>query len=246
MRVTVLGSGAAFPRPGGACSGYLVQTDEVAVWLDAGNGSFANLQKVVAFPEVDALVVSHRHGDHMADMLPFMYARALDCVDLGPVPVYCPEEVRGALVAGHGSGTMELMASAFEFTGCAGPFEVGDLRFEPFQTVHPVQTFGFRVIHGGRTLVYTSDTAEFPELAKACQGADLLLAEATYVRGMQAPPFMHLWAPQTGELAAKAEVRQLAVTHVWATSPLSQAVREAAESYDGPIDCAMEGCVFDV
>ena len=46
MRLTVLGCCGSYAAPGGACSGYLVQGGGKNLWLDAGPGTLANLQRI--------------------------------------------------------------------------------------------------------------------------------------------------------------------------------------------------------
>lgn len=249
MRLTVLGCGAAYPRPGGACSGFLVRGGGANVWLDAGNGTFSRLQEHLSFRELDAVVLSHRHGDHTADVLPLMYALAFDPVPRSPLPVYAPQEVPAALSAFLGEGSKDLFERAFDFRRIDEVFEVKGLRFEPFQTVHPTPTYGVRVgegTGGGPSLVYTADTGDFAELPAACRDVGLLLAEATFVGSETAPPGLHLWAREAGAIAKGAGVGRLLVTHVWPTHRPEDAVAEAREVYDGPVDAAVEGQTYDL
>jgi len=69
--VTVLGCDGSYPGPGGAASGYLVQGGATRLWLDAGPGTFAALQRVVDPAAVDAIVLSHEHPDHWTDLESF-------------------------------------------------------------------------------------------------------------------------------------------------------------------------------
>lgn len=247
MRVTVLGCGAAYPRPGGACSGFLVTSGDTNVWIDAGNGTFSNLQLHLSHREIDALVVTHAHGDHISDILPLMYALGFDTVaDTVTVPLYAPPEVAQIVSWPLGDTSLAIFKRVFEPRSIAEPFEVGPLRFEPFRTNHPAETYGLRVTDGERALVYTSDTALFPELVDRCRDADLLVIEATYVEGADAPPNVHLWAREAGKVAADAGTKRVVLTHVWPTFDPEQAVREAAETYDGPLEAAVEGKVYDV
>ena len=54
LTVTVLGSTGSYPSAEGACSGYLVRSSSATIWLDAGSGSLANLQRHVPVAEVIA------------------------------------------------------------------------------------------------------------------------------------------------------------------------------------------------
>jgi len=68
VTVTVLGCDASYPSSGGACSGYLVQSGSTAVWLDAGTGTMANLQKHIDLDALDGIVLTHAHPDHWTDV----------------------------------------------------------------------------------------------------------------------------------------------------------------------------------
>lgn len=246
MRITVLGSGAAYPRPGGSCAGFLVEGAGVRVWLDAGNGTFSRLTQLMPYRDVDALVLSHSHADHIADVLPLMYALAFDEEADGPLAVHAPPDVPEKLAHPLGEGSIDAFRTVFRFHSLHDPFEVGGLRFEPFRTVHPPETYGVRVTDGDKLFVYTADTADFPELPDECRDADLLLCEATFARGAVAPPGIHLWSYEAGTVAQKAHAARLVVTHVWPTCPLETVVAEAAETFGGPTEAAREGAVYEL
>ena len=71
MELRVLGKSPAWQDAGGACSGYLVVADGTCLLLDCGSGVFGKLRSVVDYAEVDAVVVSHLHADHILDLVPF-------------------------------------------------------------------------------------------------------------------------------------------------------------------------------
>ena len=86
VRITVLGKSPAWQDAGGACSGYLVEADGCAVLLDCGCGVFGKLRSHREYWEVDAVVISHLHADHILDLVP--YASALTYAPRQqPVPV---------------------------------------------------------------------------------------------------------------------------------------------------------------
>jgi ribonuclease BN (tRNA processing enzyme) len=68
VRVTVIGCSPAWPNPGAAQSGYLVE-GEGRLLLDCGPGVLARLREREAWPAVDAIAISHMHLDHVADLV---------------------------------------------------------------------------------------------------------------------------------------------------------------------------------
>src|ERR671933_365412 len=106
MRITVLGKSPAWQDADGACSGYLVEGGDVRLLLDCGPGVFAKLRRFVDYVDVDAVVVTHLHADHVLDLVPF--ASALSYAPRQqPVPVHgwpgTNHPARPALIAPPGA-----------------------------------------------------------------------------------------------------------------------------------------------
>src|SRR5436189_453364 len=74
MRITVLGKSPSWQDAGGACSGYLVEDVGTRLLLDCGNGVFSKLRLRVDYTELDAVLISHLHADHILDLVPYAYA----------------------------------------------------------------------------------------------------------------------------------------------------------------------------
>jgi len=76
LKVTVLGKSPSWQDAGGACSGYLVEHDGFRLLIDPGYATLPRLLTVADAAEVDAVLVSHGHPDHCADLNPLLRARA--------------------------------------------------------------------------------------------------------------------------------------------------------------------------
>ncbi|MGD0244306.1 MAG: MBL fold metallo-hydrolase [Streptosporangiaceae bacterium] len=70
VRLTVLGACGAWPEPGQACSGFLVEHDGFRLLVDAGYATVPRLLEHVAAGHLDAVFISHGHPDHCADLTP--------------------------------------------------------------------------------------------------------------------------------------------------------------------------------
>ena len=92
MQLTILGNNGPYPETGGACSGYLICDDacKTHILIDCGTGVLANLRKYVLPRDLDAVILTHLHYDHMSDMLPMIYALQFAPRDM-PLPVYLPD-----------------------------------------------------------------------------------------------------------------------------------------------------------
>jgi ribonuclease BN (tRNA processing enzyme) len=96
------------------------------------------------------------------------------------------------------------------------------------------------------TLTYSADTGPGADLAAFAQDSDLLLCEASYQEGKMGAP-VHLSARQAAETARRANVRELALTHVWPTLDPRISVAEAQDAAGNlPIRWAKPGEVFEI
>ena len=75
MKLTVAGCSPAWPNPGGAQSGYLLESDGKRLLLDYGPGVLARLREREPWPEVDAIALTHWHLDHWGDVVPWVWGR---------------------------------------------------------------------------------------------------------------------------------------------------------------------------
>lgn len=248
LRLRVLGSSGIHPIADNPASGFLVETEETCLWLDAGTGTFAAFQQVEELARVSALMVTHGHGDHCLDVFPLHYAMRFHPQGALKVPFWAPEDVwrrLSSFVAGTeaanrtpsssppstGDGSeLGKLTRTFDFqpTEDGDTAEIGDLRLSFRATEHQVPTLAVRIEHEDRVLVYTADTGPAVDLAPFAQGAHLLLAEATYAGERIGPP-VHLTAAQAGALARRAEARQLVLTHLAPGVEPTQAKEEARE-----------------
>jgi ribonuclease BN (tRNA processing enzyme) len=112
---------------------------------------------------------------------------------------------------------------------------------------HPVETFGYRLEHGGRSIAYSADTGESAALVELARGADLLLCEASLLDGPDLPHDLHLTGLQAAQHAARAGVGRLMLTHLVPWNDQARTLEEACgSSFAGPISLAASGQSIDV
>ncbi|MBH5335119.1 MBL fold metallo-hydrolase [Streptomyces pactum] len=250
MKLTVVGCSGSFPSAESACSSYLVEADGFRLLLDMGNGALGELQRHIGLYDLDAIALSHLHPDHCIDMCGYFVARyyRFDGGRPRPIPVYGPEGTEQRLVRAYDDVPDEsCMGEVFDFrTLTPGTFTVGPFTVRAARVCHPVEAFGFRIEHGGRSLVYSGDTGPCEELRKLATGADLFLCEAAFTHGKEDIPDLHLNGREAGEHARAAGVGTLLLTHIppWTDPRINR--RDAQEVFDGPVELAAAGAVYQV
>ncbi len=255
MKLTVLGCWAPYPRAGGACSGYLVQSGSQNILIECGNGVMSNLQKYIDFRSLDAVVISHFHPDHYMDLFCLRHAvsgarRAGN--DQRPLPLYLPGEPEKAF------SEISRFTDAFDLRPVetlprlqqngAETFQavIGEVSINFIRTDHPLKTFAM-VVSGEGRLFYSADTKWAENLIAVAAGADLALCEASVIeQDREYTSVGHLTAKQAGELAHEAGAGQLVITHFWPEYSLDTIIAEAQEGFRGAVIPAREGLQIQV
>jgi len=243
MELTVVGCSGSFPGPRSAASCYLVSADGFRLVIDLGNGALGALQRHADLAGVDAVCLSHLHADHCLDMCSYHVFRTHHPAGpLPPIPVYAPAGAAERLDLAAGPGAGRGMAGSFEFTDLApGPLRIGPLAITAARVNHPVETFAFRIEHGGRVIAYSADTGACDDLVRLASGADVLLCEASFTEGPGLPEDLHLTAGQAADHARRARARRLVLTHLVPWNSRERARSEAAERFPGPLALARPG-----
>jgi ribonuclease BN (tRNA processing enzyme) len=215
VKLTVVGSSPAWPNPGGACSGYLVEN---RLLLDCGPGVLAKLREREPWPTVEAIAITHLHLDHWGDLVPWVWGSLFGPgADLPKPELWLPqgatEELRPVLSV---LGTEDMFERAFEVRAYEPrvPFAAAGLEVTAVPVRHyDMHAFGFRV-RGDRVLAYSGDSGPCESLAELARDADLLLTEATLEEGgFEGPERGHLSADEASEAAADARVMRTLLTH---------------------------------
>jgi ribonuclease BN (tRNA processing enzyme) len=243
LTLTVLGTASPHPLPDQPCSGYLVRGGGAQVWVDAGPGSFAELQRHTDPARLTAIWISHLHADHSADLLSAVYALAYGGLTVpAPLPVHAPAGCAERLAGFFGRNDTAFLSGVFDFRplhdGHAARY--GDLTLTARAVAHDTEAYGLRAEADGRVLAYSGDSGPCAALTGLAERADLFLCEAdidAHREGEQ----VHLAPEDTGRTARAADVRKLLVTHVGPTLTPEAATARAAAAFVGPTAVARVG-----
>ena len=246
MRLTVLGGCGAWPAAGQACSGYLVEHDGFRLLVDLGYATVPRLLERTTAERIDAVFISHGHPDHCADLNPLLRARAFHDDPPPPLPVYALPGALDAVLALDRPGMLTDAYVLHEFTA-GSALDVGPFRAETRLLPHWVPNAGVRLVADDQVLAYTGDTGASPDVAELARGADLLVAEATYVDEVPESSRRYLsTARLAGRHAADAGAGRLLLTHLWPGTDPAAARAAAADEYAGEIGVATANLVLDL
>ncbi|WP_371597409.1 MBL fold metallo-hydrolase [Streptomyces sp. NBC_00564] len=245
LTLTVLGTASPHPGPDRPCSGYLLRGGDAEVWVDAGPGTFAELQRHTDPARLSAIWISHLHADHCADLLSAVYGLAYGgLTPAAPLPVYAPRDLGQRIAGFFGQSDSGFLSGIFDFRDLHGGHEarVGELRLRSRAVVHDTEAYGLRAECAGSVLAYSGDSGPCAQLAELAQGADLFLCEADIDRHREGER-VHLTPEDAAAVARAAGVRELLVTHVGPTLTPQDATARAARAFGGRTGQAREGDV---
>lgn len=252
MLLTVLGCSGSFPGPESPASGYLVRAGNTAVVLDLGNGTFGALQRHLDPFDLDALILSHLHPDHCADMSALTVYRRYhpSRPATRPLPVYGPSEVADRLAAAYAVDAAERagtdLSDVYDLRLLGDPVAIGSVEIRATRVDHPCEAYAVRVTQAGRTLVYSGDTGPCRSLVELATGADVLLAEASWPDRPDNPGGIHLSGRDAGQAAAEAGVGRLLITHVPPWTDAEEMLAEAKVAFTGRTELVRAGAEYEI
>lgn len=219
MKLTTLGCWGAFPyRDEGTTSYLLTGQNGFQLLIDCGSRAVNELEKEISPLDLDAVIISHYHPDHIADLGVLrhyfqLYPKHL--WDSKVLPIYAHNEDEVEFAKLTLPGVSEGIAYDINKAEHVGPFEISFIK-----TVHPVVCYAFRIFEKetGQTIVFTADTGYFTELEKFSVGADLLLADVYLYEGNE-NHVAHLTTKEAGEIAQATEVKKMVLTHMPPVAP---------------------------
>lgn len=241
MELKIIGYWGGYPGVDGASSTYIISKNDFHLVVDIGSGGLCKLQKYVNVTDIDAVILSHYHADHIADVGVLQQSLL--------VQSFLTEKVRTVPIYGHKENDRAFHQLTDDFTKGVEYNPENTLKIGPFfirflRTKHSVPCFGMRITDGNSTIVYTADSAYQDEWIKFSKDADLLLAEANFYKGQDAAKSGHMTSEEVGIIAKNADVKEVILTHLPHFGEHAQLVEETKEVFNGSVTLAHEGLTW--
>lgn len=230
MKLTILGNNGPYQSAGGACSGYLIEEGNTKILLDCGNGVLGNLFKFAGFEDLDAIILTHLHSDHMSDMMVLRYAVQIK-MNLGlinkPLDVYAPPEPADEY-------NRLNIANIFNLNAITGELilNFGNLKLTFGEMKHPVKCFSVAVENGEKRFVFSGDTSWNENIIDFSKGSHLIMLDAGLLsKDKKSDDVAHLTAKECGIIARDSGAKRLLLTHFWPEYDVNDILLEAKENF---------------
>jgi ribonuclease BN (tRNA processing enzyme) len=214
-----------------------------SILLDAGPGTFSELQRRIDPGRLDGVVLTHAHPDHWTDL-----ESLATWAGYGPgrrsfrdegqvLRIYAPPGLQERSSYGG--------AAWLEWREVVAPMglTIGSLDVRFGATDHGPPTLAVLLVHQGATLAYSADSGPLWSVAEFGVDVGAFLCEATYTQEEEGS-LLHLSGREAGDMARAAGVTRLILTHRWPTVSADAVRREAELAFGRPVEQASMGAVF--
>ncbi|WP_226659495.1 MBL fold metallo-hydrolase [Pseudalkalibacillus hwajinpoensis] len=243
MKMTVLGPWGGYPKAGEASAGYLFQSEGYNLLIDCGSGVLSQLQYHLSVEELDSVIISHYHPDHISDVGVLYHGRLIQSkikAELPVLPIYGHSHDEAGFASLDHKPYTEAIAYEEQDQLELGPFSV------TFQkTKHPVTCYAMRITDGKHVAVFTADSSYIKEFESFSKGADLLISECNLYADMDGSKMGHMNSTDAARIASVADVSTLMLTHLPHFGELSELEKDAKQHFDGKVVLASTGLVWD-
>lgn len=246
MKLTVIGCLGGYPYKGQGTTSFLLQSEGFNLLLDAGSGSLIQLEKEISPLELDAVILSHYHPDHIADVGVLQhYWQLFPKTEERPVlPIY-----------GHGEDqenfarlSLPNVSEGHDYLGVE-QLNLGPLSVTFMKTIHPVACYAMRFVENstGKIFVFTGDSGYLESFVDFAKDADLFLAD-TYLFAGNEKHIAHFTSKEVGEISREAGVKKLVLTHLPQQGDLEKLRLEASQAAQDElsVELAAIGKTFDI
>ena len=239
IRVHFLGSGNAFSDGGRANAAIHVTAPGVSLLLDCGGSALPAIKKHVDPATIDAIAVTHLHGDHFGGITFLVLeqhfaGRTRELVSGGPPSLEQRLRAEEQALYPDFFGHVQLGFPHRTVVLGAEPTSLGGARVSalPVRHVRLAEPHGLRVEVAGKLIAYSGDARWTEHLAAVAKGADLFICEASYF-DREDPA--HICYRQLMEHRSEIGAKRIVLTHLGAETLARVSELELEYAVDGTL-----------
>lgn len=244
MNIKPIGIWGGYPKANEATSSFLLEHDGFHCLIDCGSGVLSSIQNYLSLAEIDAVVLTHYHADHIADIGSLQYSRLIQ--------FYLNEAPKRLPIYGHTKDEEQFAKLTYKDRTVGLPIKegktisIGPFTVEFCQTAHSVYCLALKFSVNGKSIVFTADTEWHEPLIHFSKDADLLISEANlYEEHIGVSPG-HMGGSEAGRLAHLANVKQLLLTHLPLHGDIARILTAAKQTFNGQTEIAVVGKTYNV
>ena len=251
---TIIGSGTCVPSLKRSSCSVLLEVGSSKLLFDSGPGTMRSLLRVgIEIFDIDFLLFSHFHPDHTGELVPLIFATKYPDSSRRKTPL--------TIVAGNGfnkffNGLKAVYGEWLDLPpGILRLMELDNVapdqqNFDDFcldtrPMKHRPESIGYRITDmNGHSMVYSGDTDVNDNLVLLAQETDLLICESAMPDELRVPG--HLTPSLVGDMASRARVKQLVLTHLYPQCDPADLVAQCRKTYQGPLLIAEDHMKFEL
>ena len=220
ISVTTLGTGDAFASGGRGHSGILVRGRGTTLLIDPGPAVLTAIKRYgIEIAEIDAVLLTHLHGDHIAGVPFLLLDYQFDSRRTRPLIIAGPKPLATRLERLTTACYDELSRRQLRFRVHYQLMRAGQRRRLGAATVtalpmahsQSAPCLGYRVQLGNKLVAFTGDTAWCDSILRLAAGADLFLTECT---GFHPAAGGHLDYRALAKRRAELRAKRIVLVHV--------------------------------
>ncbi len=235
-----------------ASGGLWFNLDGTQILMDPGPGCIVQVTRRKLNPEeLSAIIVSHRHLDHSADVNVMTEAMTEGGFKKRGI-LFAPRDAIETEPVIH--NYLKKSLEGIEILEAGKTYSIGNISFTtPVRHVHLVENYGMVFKTRKHTIAYITDTRYFDKLGSYYKG-DLLMLNLTFLKPRTTPdrpgaPLDHLSMPDAERLIKEIKPNTALLTHfgmgVWRAKPALVA-EELSQKTGIKVIAATDGLIYDL
>jgi ribonuclease BN (tRNA processing enzyme) len=235
----IIGSGTGIPSLRRGSPGLVVLSDSTKLFIDSGPGTLRKMLEVgITYQDIDILLYTHIHPDHVSDLVPILFAckyadvpreKDLLCIG-GPGFKSYFEKLKNLYGSWIEPQSYRLTIKEIS----QEPLLYRDLRILSKPMAHISESFGYRIkFNDGKSMTISGDTDYCQNIIDLASEVDLLVLECSFPDGEKVEG--HLTPSLAGRIASESRCKKLLLIHLYPVCDQFDIVGQCKKIFQGQI-----------
>lgn len=235
LKLNILGFNGGYPGPKVGTSGYLISVNDFHLLIDCGSGVLSKLEQKINPFDLDAVILSHYHSDHIADVGVLQHYWQ----------ILYQQKTKNDYLPIYGNMSDLDNFNKLDWFNVTKKYSfdenkeiiIGPIKLNFKKVIHPIPSYAIRVeeVKTKKVLTYTGDTAFFSELIEFCRDSDLLITDTNFEANKKGD-LVHMTSTESGYLANHSNSKKLIISHLPQTYNLNKLLKETKSELDPNIE----------